>query len=284
MAGAQRKGGRAVTNGGAPVRPPVLLLHGQPGSARDWERVVVALGDRAAPIAFSRPGWGPEGSATDFAGNAAAAIDELDRRSIQRATVVGHSFGAAIAAMVAIAYPERVQSLVLASPAANSGSVAGVDRLLGAPFVGPLATAATMAGLGLTFAPSRLRSLIAGRLGLESSYLAAGGRLLVARRSWRAFTVEQRALLRDLPDLEQRLPEINVPTTIISGSADTIVPLAAARRLAEQIPGAQLTVLEGAWHLLPQRHAGQLADLIVAQAGAANPDNVPITRLAWPAA
>ena len=53
---------------------PVLLLHGQPGSASDWGGVISAIGDRAPAVALDRPGWDATSRASDLAGNAAAAI------------------------------------------------------------------------------------------------------------------------------------------------------------------------------------------------------------------
>jgi pimeloyl-ACP methyl ester carboxylesterase len=70
-------------------------------------------------------------------------------------------------------------------------------------------------------------------------------------------------LVAELPKLEQRLGEIGAPTTIVCGSADRVVPRAAARALAAQISGSQLVELKNAGHLLPQRHAGRLATLIL---------------------
>jgi pimeloyl-ACP methyl ester carboxylesterase len=70
-------------------------------------------------------------------------------------------------------------------------------------------------------------------------------------------------LVRDLPALEQRLGTISVPTTIVAGSHDHVVPLEAERKLAEQIPDAELVTLEHTGHLLLQQQAERLAELIV---------------------
>ena len=77
--------------------PPVLLLHGQPGGARDWDQVVQALDHRVPTIVVDRPGWDGHSAPRDLPGNAAATLAALDARGAGRATVVGHSFGGAIA-------------------------------------------------------------------------------------------------------------------------------------------------------------------------------------------
>ena len=100
---------------------------------------------------------------------------------------------------------------------------------------------------------------------LDDRYLRAAGRMLLAPRAWRAFVREQRFLVRDLPALAGRLGDISVPTTIVAGTGDHVVPIAAARRLAGQIPGAELVELEHAGHLLHVQQAGRLADVIAAR-------------------
>ena len=102
---------------------PVLLLHGQPGAAADWEHVRASIGDDVRTIAFDRPGWDGHSAVRDLAGNADAARTVLDRSGVARATVVGHSLGAAVAAWLAWSSPERVGRLVLVAPAANVDSL-----------------------------------------------------------------------------------------------------------------------------------------------------------------
>lgn len=242
----------------------VLLLHGQPGAAEDWEPLRNALGDRAADvIAIDRPGWDGGSVVTDLAGNARAALAALDGAGVTRAAVVGHSLGAAVAAWLAVSAPERVGRLVLVAPAANLESLGAVDYLLAAPFVGWLTSVAVMVGGGLVLGARPLRRWMAEATALDDRYLHAAGRMLLAPRAWRAFVREQRFLVRDLPALERRLGEISAPTTIVAGTADHVVPIAAARRLSGQIRGAELVELERAGHLLHVQHAGRLAEVIV---------------------
>jgi len=243
---------------------PILLLHGQPGGATDWRRVVAALDGRVAPIAIDRPGWDGRRRATDLEGNAAAAEAVLDARGIGSTTVVGHSFGAAVAAWLAATRPERVAALVLVAPAANLESLVPLDYLLAAPVLGDVLSAWALLGAGLALAAGPVRERLGEAFRLDRRYLRSAGRRLVQPSSWRAFCAEQRALVRELPLLEPRLAEIRAPVTIVIGSADRIVPPSSARKLARQIPGARLVELERAHHLLPQHRARTLADVIVA--------------------
>jgi pimeloyl-ACP methyl ester carboxylesterase len=243
---------------------PVLLLHGQPGAAADWEPLRAAVGDGARTIAIDRPGWDGRSPVTDLAGNAHAALAALDRAGAARATVVGHSLGAAVAAWLAAEAPARVSRLVLVAPAANLDSLGPVDYLLAAPMVGWLASVGAMAGGGLVLGAGPVRRWVAEASALDDRYLRAAGRMLLAPAAWRAFVREQRFLVRDLPVLERRLGRLSVPATIVAGTADRVVPIAAARRLATQIPAAALVEVEPGGHLLHVQHAERLAEVILA--------------------
>lgn len=241
----------------------VLLLHGQPGSARDWARVQARL-DGTRTIAIDRPGWNRASRPADLSGNAVAAREALDDAGIERATIVGHSLGAAVAALMAISHPERVAALVLVAPSANMASLYRLDRLLAEPVLGYIAGAGALVTTGFVLTAAPVRRRLAGMLWLDERYLRAAGRSLLTPATWRAFASDQRALVTELPGLEARLGEIAAPTTIVAGSNDRVVPIAAARRLATQIPAAELVVLERASHLLPQQHADRVAEVIAA--------------------
>jgi pimeloyl-ACP methyl ester carboxylesterase len=200
---------------------------------------------------------------TDLAGNARAALAALDRAGTARATVVGHSLGAAVAAWLALSAGERISRLVLVAPAVNLDSLGPVDYVLAAPLVGWLASVGAMAGGGLVLGAGPVRRWVAEATALDERYLRAAGRMLLAPRAWRAFVREQRFLVRDLPALERRLAQLSVPTAIVAGTSDRVVPIEAARRLAGQISGAELVEIERAGHLLHVQQAARLAEIIV---------------------
>lgn len=133
-------------------------------------RRVHALGVTVHALAIDRPGWDGASSATDLPGNADAAMAALDVRRLERATVVGHSFGGGVAAWLAAHHPERVQALVLAAPAANAASLTRTDRVLAAPGVGSIARAALLSGAGTGLRYEPLRRALANRLGLDEGH------------------------------------------------------------------------------------------------------------------
>ncbi len=246
-----------------PSGDPIVLLHGQPGASADWAAVRMAIGDRARLLVPDRPGWDGHRPAGGLAVNGAAVLALLDRLELPRATVVGHSFGGAVACWVAAQAPERVRALVLAAPAANRDSLVRFDHWLAVPVLGSMA-AGTLLGLaGLVLSSDRARAGLAASLRVQEQYLHDAGRGLRSPRAWRSFVTEQRALLRELPELEARLGAITASTTIVIGSQDRVVPPRSASALAGQIPGARLEQLIGVGHLLPLFQPGRLAELIL---------------------
>jgi pimeloyl-ACP methyl ester carboxylesterase len=197
-----------------------------------------------------------------------SAVSALDAEGIERATVVGHSLGGAVAAWLAAEHPERVSALVLAAPSVNNASLNRLDMLLAAPVMGPLLSSSVLAGAGVALRTDVLRQRVALGLGLDEPYLRHVARALLRPATWRAFASEQRMLIRELPALERRLPSLATPTTVVSGTADRIVSPASARQLATQIPGAELVQIRGATHLLPQQRPAELAEIIVRASGA----------------
>jgi pimeloyl-ACP methyl ester carboxylesterase len=156
-----------------------------------------------------------------------------------------------------------VGRLVLVAPAANVDSLGAIDYLLATPVVGWLASVGAMAGGGLVLGARPVRRWVAEATAVDDRYLQAAERMLLAPAAWRSFVREQRYLVRDLPALEPRLSAITALTTIVAGSGDHVVPIAAARRLAGQIPGAELVEVPHAGHLLHVQHAGRVAEIVL---------------------
>jgi pimeloyl-ACP methyl ester carboxylesterase len=232
-------------------RPAAILLHGQPAGPYRFARLVRELGEGWDLVAPSRPGYGANPApATGFRGNAEAALRELDARGIERAAVVGHSWAGGVALALALDHPDRVSHLVLAA-SVGPHAVIAIDRFLARPRAGAW-TVRTAYRLGGAWATERVRRENwpdldeAGRREFEALVDATAAR----GGGWDTFYVEQVALIEELPDLDARLADITVPTTVIHGTRDLIVPRRTARGLAAQIPGATLDWVKGAGHEL----------------------------------
>jgi pimeloyl-ACP methyl ester carboxylesterase len=211
-------------------------------------------------IVPDRLGYGrTAGRAAGFAANANALAKLLGTLGLEGALIVGHSWAGGVALEMALDFPHSVTGLGLISSVAPGAPIARLDRLLALPVIGTslVAVALSTGGRvllwwpGRVFAGRRLRDLSPDQL----SELARSWR---RRSTWNSFTIEQRALVHELPCLAPRLASIGVPTLVVVGTTDRVVPPAAGRRLAADIPGSVLEMVHGG-HLLPQLQPAQVA-------------------------
>jgi pimeloyl-ACP methyl ester carboxylesterase len=230
--------------------PPVVLLHGQPGTAADMDPLVGGLEGEFTVVVPDRPGYGRTGGrAGGFCANAAAVVALLDRLHLDRAVVVGHSWSGGVAIALAQDHPDRIQGMVLMASVAPGEPLGRLDRLLAVPPIGSAVAAVTLAMASRAVSLPPVRQRLERRLSLVRDQaltaVADGWR----HKAWRSFVIEQRALLHELPQLAPGLGAITVPSTVMLGEADRIVPPAVGERLARLI-GARLIRLPGAGHML----------------------------------
>jgi pimeloyl-ACP methyl ester carboxylesterase len=251
--------------------PVVVLVHGQPGAGGDWAALAGELATDHRVLAPNRPGWGSDPRpAVGIAANA-EALEDLLRAVVgeARVTVVGHSLGGGVALELALLHKERVGALVLVGSVGVAGALSGFDRLLVVPMLGSGLVRAGVAALrrGLITAARYPKTPPGARVARKVAVLptlqaaiGTDGRPIIGR-SRRSFLIEQRALLAETPGLERSLGRIEVPVAVVTGTSDRIVPVAAARALAERLPRAELIVMTGG-HLLPFEQPWKVAQVV----------------------
>ena len=180
--------------------------------------------------------------------------------------LVGHSYGGGVALSAASLAPERVAAVVLLA-SIGPGCVNGWDRLLAAPGTGQLCA---LVAWRLTPWIARARlARIRRRRGRplrpdeHVNWQVWGHAGREYRPLWRTFLTEQRALLRELDELESAIPSVQAPVLLLADPQDTQVPVGTARRLVQTLPDARLQLVQGAGHHLPRRAADVVADAIV---------------------
>jgi pimeloyl-ACP methyl ester carboxylesterase len=250
----------------APRAHELVLLHGQPGSAADWDSVLALLPAHLHAVAEDRPGYGAsQRHAAGLAANAQAIVDDLDERGVEAAILVAHSWAGGPALLAARQAPHRVEAVVLLG-GVGPGSVGIVDWLLAAPVIGPLA-----AQVMWRWTPWIARLRLAWLTGREGRPLDPGEHLSLQvwgesqagpEPRWRAFLTEQRALLSELAELEGALPSIGVPVLLLADPADQIVPVMTAHRLVSELPDARLRLISDAGHHLPRRAPAAVVEAI----------------------
>lgn len=159
-----------------------------------------------------------------------------------RFVLMGSSFGSLIALAFALQHPERVAALILANPVASTRRIRKGAMIASTFLRVPLPFA-------YLFAPMVARVLGGIRLPPE-------GRAEIVRESRRIAPLEMARRLKDIlaTDLVPELGLLQVPTLIVHGRRDYVVPLSAARDVAARIPRARLEVIRGAAHLPYMSH------------------------------
>jgi pimeloyl-ACP methyl ester carboxylesterase len=259
---------------------PIVLIHGLPGTAEDWNEVTPLLtGERT--IAIDRPGFGYSGGGyVPFERQLSTIHALLAKLGVVRPILVGHSYGGTISLGYAERYPGAVRGLVLVDAAAAGLHPGAFERLrahflqfLQLPVIEPLAdatfsqllrTASAEAGDSEAFAPdpvaaAHLRRLLAinmthGNLeALAGEQLAAGG------------VVDQ---------IDRGLRAIAAPAVVIQGDHDHLVEPVYGRRLAAALPHARLVMLSGG-HMQPYDHPASIAAAVHSLDTARGPNAKP---------
>jgi pimeloyl-ACP methyl ester carboxylesterase len=244
--------------------PAVLLLHGQPGAAVTWRHVAERLRGRARVVALDRPGYGATGGcARGIEENAEVALALLDSLGVERAVLVGHSWGGGVALAIALRAPERVTGLVLVASVGPRSSVDRLDRVLVVPGLGPALTLGGFLTLPRLLPLPFVRRQLVRELGTLPRDSVDELVRQVRRRDWRSFVVEQRALVREIDGLAARLPQVEPPAVVLAGALDFVLPLRVARTLAAELPRAELRVVADAGHVMPVEAPDAVADAVL---------------------
>jgi pimeloyl-ACP methyl ester carboxylesterase len=211
---------------------PLVLVHGAGGSRLNWPPELRRLFG-ATIYTLDLPGHGrSSGDGWDaIEGYAADAVAFLDGVGIERAIVVGHSMGGAIALTMALDSTERVAGLVLVATGARLRVAPSILERISTDFETALDIITRYA-----WSPEALSNLVdLGRERLRE----AGPDVLLGD-----------LIACDRFDVMGRLEEVDVPTLVVAGSADRLAPAKYAHYLAEHIPGARLVIVEGAGHMV----------------------------------
>jgi len=252
--------------------PAVVLLHGQPGSRRDWQAVAAGLAPTHTVVVPDRPGWGDSPDAAGgFAVNADIVVAQLDELGLDAATIVGHSWGAGVALAVAQQHPARVAGLVLVAPVVPGDRIGPMDRTLASPRLGAVLSFAALGALAFVpRLPGAGRLLTVIEPGLDVAPARSSAATVAPLRSWRSFAVEQRALVDELPGLAGGLADLAVPVTVVMGTADRVIRPQAVARLMRALPGAEVVEVR-AGHALPLASPDVIVEAVTATVARARP-------------
>jgi pimeloyl-ACP methyl ester carboxylesterase len=263
--------GHKVTYRTAGSGPVLLLLHGITNSSQTWEPVAHALSEHFTLIAPDLLGHGGSASPRgdySLGAHASGARDLLTALGYERVTVIGHSLGGGIAMQFAYQFPERCERLGLVSSGGLGREVHLLLRaaaLPGADWVLPLLTSAGLRTAGRGVAAVLRRGNIApkGDLALLSQGFASldstGARQAFLHTVRSVIDVSgQRVSARDRLHLAAVLP-----TLIVWGERDSIIPVGHGREAHEAMPGSRFEIFPDAGHMPHHDDPERFAEILI---------------------
>ena len=263
--------------------PALLLIHGMAGSSRTWKAVMPELAQSYDVIAPDLPGHGQSEPPTgDYSlGNLSATLRDLRVViGVDRSTIIGQSLGGGVAMQLAYQHPEVAERLVLVGSGGLGREVSWMIRALslpGAEYVAPALFPGFVRDAGNRVAE------FTQRLGVRAPRIA---------EMWDAYasltTPEHRvAFLRTVRAViepggqavsasDRLYLAAAMPTLIVWGDADAIIPVSHAHSAHEAMPGSRLEIFSGVGHFPhvedPQRFARVLLDFLATTEPAVNRD------------
>lgn len=253
-------------------RTPIVLVHGFLVSHWEWRHVVPVLADAGHDVVtFDLPGFGesdrpPVASfhydAEAYLGTVTGVLDALE---IPRATLCGHSLGAAISLFTAANRPERVERLVLVDPLSYKFHMPLEARVVLAPIIGPAIFRAVYSRALIrhvmrrdiyrdpALASDEWVDYVWERVNRPGGIDAAHAALLTCNKPAQ-FTSAARA--------------VRAPTLIVWGEEDKLFPSVWARRLAAEVPGAEVRIVPACGHSPPEERPGEFLRALLPFLGA----------------
>jgi pimeloyl-ACP methyl ester carboxylesterase len=230
-------------------KTPIVLLHGTGSSLHAWEGWAQALKNRRRVIRFDLAGFGLTGPSPDgiysIGKDVGLVIAVLDRLGVERCILGGNSLGGTIAWRTALSYPERVEKLILVDSGGYPRSAISQPigfRLAEMPGIGwllqnTLPHFLVAQGFRNVFGhPDRVTDEMIDR-SVELTQREGNRRALIARFRQRAPGT-----------FSNRIPELKLPTLIIWGGKDRLIPVENAHRFHRDIAGSTLVVFDDLGH------------------------------------
>jgi pimeloyl-ACP methyl ester carboxylesterase len=243
---------------------PVVLIHGLPGTAEDWEDVMPLLAGHRT-IAIDRPGFGySSGGYVPFNRQLEAIHELLVKLHVTRPILVGHSFGGTVSLGFAERYPNDVSGLVLVDAAAageRTGSFqdaqAHAVQFLQTPVIRQIANA-TFGQLLMTVSVNMGDSEAFHPLPVVAAHRERLLAINMTHGNLEAWAGETLAADAVIAQIDKRLTTIHTPAVVIQGEQDELVKPAYGRQLAAELPDARLEMVYGG-HMQPYDHPATIA-------------------------
>ena len=250
---------------GDKANPVLVLIHGFASSTLVWSKVFLNLAEAGfRVIAVDLLGYGysgkPRNGEYTITGQARLLIRLLDYLGIRRVTLVGSSYGGAVAATCALDHAQRVEKLVLVGTVNNNQPLRfHLMRLFSSPLLGDVVSP-------LLIGSRRLLRKRMKRVYDRHEWVLDERRVDARHFPLRA-SGTQRAIIRtvrgwDAERISRDAHLIRQPTLLLWGENDIEIPLADGERLHEEIPGSRLVVFLNCGHLPHEEYPGAFTKVV----------------------
>ena len=245
--------------------PAMILIHGFISSTLIWSEVFLPLAEAGfRVIAPDLPGYGysdkPRDAEYTIESQVRAVVGLMDRLGIEKAALVGASYGGAIAAAIALDHPERVDRLVLVGAVSSDEPKKKLlMQIVQLPLVGDIVTPLFLGSHWIV--RKRMEDVYQRmRIPVDEHKVAARHHLLVSADTHRAMIRTVRGWSANRIQRDAHL--IRQPTMLVWGEDDRHIPLAEGFRLRDAMPNARLVVFRNCGHLPPQEYPKQFVGMI----------------------
>jgi pimeloyl-ACP methyl ester carboxylesterase len=239
---------------------PLVLLHGNGSMIQDFDSsgLIAMASKKYRVIAFDRPGFGhssrPRGRMWTPPAQADLVHEALQRMGINRAIVLGHSWGASVATALALKHPQAVSGLVLASGYYFPTVRADVVMLCGpaVPIVGDILSHTLAPLISRAAWPLLLRKIF-GPAPVPEKFKGFPKAMAVRPSQIRASAVETAFMIPNAIGERQEYQALKMPVAIIAGQEDQLIPIdEQSARLHAAIAQSSLHRIAGAGHMVHQ--------------------------------
>ncbi len=246
---------------------PVVLIHGLPGTADDWEDVTPLLAGHRT-IAIDRPGFGySTGGYVPFERQLEAIDALLHELHVVRPILVGHSYGGTISLGFAERYPNEVSGLVLVDAAAAGQKLgafgqaqAHLVQFLQSPVIRQVANA-TFGQLLITASVNQAESEAFHPQPVVAAHHERVLEINMTKGNLEAWAGEMLEANNVVARIDKGLSNIKVPTVVVQGKGDELVKAIHGRALAAALPNARLVMVYGG-HMQPYDHPVTVAGAV----------------------
>ncbi|MDX5337191.1 MAG: alpha/beta hydrolase [Marinobacter sp.] len=247
-------------------RRPLVLVHGTSASLHTWDGWVAALAGQRRVIRFDLPGFGLTGPAPDndytIERYADFTVRVMNALAVSRAVVAGNSLGGQVALETALRSPERVAGLILVDSAGYPFTPESMPigfRLAQVPALKPLMSSL----LPRSMIESSVRNVY-GNPEQVTEALIDRYYELTLREGNRAALVERFRQIGPVDNARERAASLTMPTLILWGDRDALIPVSVGEQMHDDIPGSELVRFEALGHVPHEEDPAETVAAVIA--------------------